>query len=89
MQAVVSITSQGQITVPASMRRYLGVNKREKVKATLVGEKIVLERLVSIDDLAGALAKRARTINKGLTFDEVVAREKRAAEQGWSSRFAK
>lgn len=89
MQAIVSITSQGQITVPVVMRRYLKIGKREKIKATLVGEKIVLERLMDIEDLAGIFATDAKKITKGLTRKEIDSAERKAIEEGWLSRFKK
>ena len=89
MQAIVSITSQGQITVPVDMRRYLKMRKREKIKATLVGEKIVLERMVDIEDLAGIFAVDAKKITKGMTQKEIELAERKASEDGWVSRFKK
>lgn len=89
MQTIVSITSQGQITVPMDMRRYLKMGKREKIKATLVGEKIVLERMVGIEDLAGIFATDAKKITKGMTRKEIELAERKAREDGWVSRFEK
>ena len=89
MQTIVSITSQGQITVPVDMRRYLKMGKREKIKATLVGKKIVLERLMDIDDLAGIFAVDAKKITKGMTQKEIELAERKASEDGWISRFKK
>jgi len=89
MQAIVSITNQGQVTVPVDMRRYLKMGKREKIKATLVGEKIVLERMVDIENLAGIFASQAKKITKGMTRKEIELAEKKAIEDGWVSRFKK
>jgi len=89
MQTIVSITSQGQITVPVDMRRYLKMGKREKIKATLVGKKIVLERLMDIDDLAGIFAVDAKKITKGMTQKEIERAERKAIEEGWIGRFKK
>lgn len=89
MQVIVSITNQGQVTVPVDMRRYLKMGKREKIKATLVGEKIVLERMVGIEDLAGVFANQAKKITKGMTRKEIELAEKKAIEEGWVSRFKK
>jgi len=89
MQTIVSITSQGQITVPVDMRRYLKMGKREKIKATLVGKKIVLERLMDIEDLAGIFAVDAKKITKGMTQKEIERAERKAIEEGWIGRFKK
>jgi len=89
MQAIVSITSQGQITVPMDMRRYLKMGRREKIKATLVGEKIVLERLSDIDDLGGVFADSAKKITRGMSQQEITLAEKKAIKGGWVSRFGK
>lgn len=89
MQAIVSITSQGQITVPMDMRRYLKMGKREKIKATLLGERIVLEKLPEIEDLAGTFEIDAKMATKGMTREEVMVAEKKAIEEGWLGRFTK
>jgi len=89
MQTIVSITSQGQITVPVDMRRYLKMGKREKIKATLVGKKIVLERLMDIEDLAGIFAVDAKKITKGMTQKEIERAERKTIEEGWIGRFKK
>ena len=89
MQSIVSITSQGQITVPMDMRRYLKMGKREKIKATLIGEKIMLEKLPEIEDLAGIFETDAKRITKGMTQKEILSAEKKAIEDGWVSRFKK
>lgn len=89
MQEIISITSQGQVTVPVSMRRYLKMGKNEKIKASLVGNKIVLEKLVDIKNLAGMFASQAKKINKSKTQEEIVAMERKAIEEMWISRFKK
>jgi hypothetical protein len=65
------------------------MGKREKIKATLVGEKIVLERLTDIEDLAGIFAVEAKKITKGMTQKEIELAERKASEDGWISRFKK
>lgn len=89
MQAIVSITSQGQITVPMDMRRYLKMGKREKIKATLVGERIVLEKLPEIEDLAGIFKIDAKRVTKNMTREEIASAEKKAIEEGWLNGFIK
>ncbi|MFH1864196.1 MAG: hypothetical protein ABIJ85_04850 [bacterium] len=65
------------------------MGKREKIKATLVGGKIVLERMVDIEELAGIFASQAKKITKGMTRKEIESAERKAIEEGWVSRFKK
>jgi AbrB family looped-hinge helix DNA binding protein len=69
----VSITSQGQISIPAPIRRLLGLNEGSKAIVSTDNGKIVIEPVVDFLDLAGTF----KTNEKPLTNDqlhEVVAR---------------
>jgi len=84
---MVSITSQGQITVPINMRKYLGVQKKQMIKAQAVNGKIILEKITDIEDLAGIFADQAKKITKGMTRKQILEAEEKAAEEGWTNRF--
>lgn len=67
----------------------LKMGKKEKIKAMLDGDKIVLERMVGIEDLAGVFANQAKKITKGMTRKEIELAERKAIEDGRTSRFKK
>jgi bifunctional DNA-binding transcriptional regulator/antitoxin component of YhaV-PrlF toxin-antitoxin module len=69
MQKIVSITSQGQITIPAVMQRQLGIKQFKKALVRVENKKIVVEPLPDFINLAGALAKKA---NKRKKIDELI-----------------
>jgi len=56
MKSIVSITRQGQITIPTEMRRRLGVEGQSQAIIELVGSKLVIEPRSDFWSLAGSLA---------------------------------
>ena len=60
MQSIVSITSQGQVTIPKEMRKLFGLKGSSKAIARLVGETIVIEPKVDFFDLAGSLRSKVK-----------------------------
>ncbi len=56
MGQVVSITSQGQISIPAALRRRLGLDKYRKAYVKEEAGKIVVEPVEDIFSLHGSLA---------------------------------
>ncbi len=75
---IVTITSQGQVTVPAKLRRALGLDKVKKAIVYQQKDKIVMEPVHSITQLAGIL-KSKRLKNK--TIEEIMRLEKKAVEK--------
>jgi len=59
----VSITSQGQITIPAPIRRKLGLNKSSKATATLTTEGLMLKPKVDFLTLGGSLVTNKKPIS--------------------------
>ncbi len=51
----VSITSQGQISIPIGLRRKLGLDKSKRALVTEIEGKIVLEPVKDLLDLKGSL----------------------------------
>jgi AbrB family looped-hinge helix DNA binding protein len=60
MTYIVSITSQGQMTIPAEIRLALGLQKASKAIVSTVGGKMVVEPEPDIMDLYGAFASKNR-----------------------------
>ena len=56
MQQIVSITSQGQLTIPESIRKAFGISESTKVMIKKVGSKIIVEPRNSFWSLAGSLS---------------------------------
>jgi AbrB family looped-hinge helix DNA binding protein len=68
MTYTISITSQGQLSIPAKIRRDLGFSAtNNKALLTIEGNKIILEPVVDLLDLAGSL----QTSKKPLTNSQL------------------
>jgi|Napbiome12C3dose_1001474.scaffolds.fasta_scaffold00049_36 AbrB family looped-hinge helix DNA binding protein len=63
MTYTVSITSQGQISIPAGFRRELGLNKGKKALVSLEGEKLIIEPVKDFLELAGSLKTNKRPLS--------------------------
>lgn len=63
----VSITSQGQISIPAPLRRKLGLDKKTKALVSAEGGKLVVEPVKDFLELAGTF----KTKKKPLTNEEL------------------
>lgn len=55
MTYMVSITSQGQISIPAKFRRELGLNKRKKALVSVEDKKLIVEPVKDFLELRGSL----------------------------------
>jgi len=75
MQQIVSITSQGQITIPASMRRKVSLNLFNKALIKTEDNKIVVEPIVDLLSLGGMLKNKAK---KQKNIDTVIKLEEKA-----------
>lgn len=79
MKEIVStITSKGQVTIPAEVRRHLGLKKSDKISFVIEEEgdvRLKAPRYPSVDSLRGA----AGSLKKPLSWSEMreIAREDR------------
>ena len=73
MTYLVTITSQGQISIPALFRRSLGLNKSRRAVVSLVGGKVIVEPVDDFMKLRGIFKS-----NRRYTVEE----EERAIEEG-------
>ncbi|OGG29850.1 hypothetical protein A3A63_04220 [Candidatus Gottesmanbacteria bacterium RIFCSPLOWO2_01_FULL_46_9] len=72
----VSITSQGQMSIPADLRRQLGLEKTRKAIVHADGRKLVIEPVRDILDFCGIFAskkKSSRAVERR-AFEEALAR---------------
>ena len=77
MTYTVSITSQGQISIPAKIRRALGLDKTSKALVSVEDKKIVIEPVKDLLELGGSLKTKRRTTPKQVrgAFEEYLAKE--------------
>jgi len=86
MSHIVTITTQGQISIPAAIRRQIGLDKTRKAFVSTVGKKIVVEPIPDLLELEGALHKYAI---KNKPIEEVMAMEEQAAGEAFAQRYRK
>ena len=86
MVHIVSITSQGQISIPAQIRRDMKLVGKKQATVRREGDKIIVEPTKDIMDFEGALTHKAL---KGKTIDEIIEIEKKAWERGAVERYLK
>ena len=78
MVYTVSITSQGQISIPAKFRKELGLEERKKALIKRVGDKLVVEPIEDFLQLKGSLKHKAI---KGKSIQEIIDLENQAIEE--------
>lgn len=81
MQQIVSITSQGQITIPAAMRRRLALDKYKKASVQTEKGRIIVEPVPDLLSLGGLLKKKAMK-DKGI--EEIMQLEKQTVIRSMS-----
>ena len=71
-----TVTSQGQVTIPAPIRKALGITKSKRVNITLDNKKAILEPEPDILDLYGVFKTKKRIPFKKAreAFGEYLAR---------------
>jgi len=84
MVYAVSITSQGQISIPVKIRRKLGLKKRGRAIVSEENGKIVVRPVKDFMELRGLLHNKAI---KGKTIDEIIELETAAAEEGFAENY--
>lgn len=58
--AIVQISAKGQITIPADIRKKLGIEPRSRVDIEVQKNEIVIRRSSSVRELSGILHKYAK-----------------------------
>ncbi|KKQ43208.1 MAG: hypothetical protein US60_C0006G0052 [Microgenomates group bacterium GW2011_GWC1_37_8] len=82
----VSITSQGQISIPAKIRRELGFHRSSKAIVSIEKGKMVVEPVVDFMSLKGSLH---RYVKKGMSLDKIIRMEEKAWEEAAVERYLK
>lgn len=75
-----TVTSQGQITIPAKFRRELDLDRAIISVSQKDKETIEIKKIPTLLSLAGSLTKYAKNIDKGLSSQEIIRRDKRAID---------
>lgn len=78
MVYTVTITSQGQISIPAKLRRKLGLEKNKRAIVTEEDGKIIIEPVKDLLELEGAFSHLAI---KGKPIEEIIKLEDEAIEK--------
>jgi len=84
-----TVTSQGQITIPAKLRRELGLDRATISITKNANDTIELKKTPDLLSLGGSLNKYSKNINKGLTGDEIIKEEKEAIEKARAEHYRK
>ena len=84
---LVTITSQGQITIPAKMRKALGFVPGSKVVASLESNKIHIEKDTDLLELIKTRKHKIPAYLKGKTMDEIIKIEKEAVADAVAERY--
>ncbi|MBI2103718.1 AbrB/MazE/SpoVT family DNA-binding domain-containing protein [Candidatus Woesebacteria bacterium] len=51
-----TVTTKGQVTIPAKIRRITGIKPSDKVVFKMSEDKVIIEKVPSLDSLFGSLA---------------------------------
>lgn len=86
MSFIVSITSQGQISIPAKIRRELGLGKHKKALIKREGNKMIVEPAGDFLDLAGSFRHKAI---KGKSMADIIKMEKEAVGEAIAQDYIK
>ena len=73
MQQIVTITDQGQITIPASMRRAISLDLYNKALVKIENKMIIVEPIIDLLSLGGVLinkSKKHEDIDKIIELEE-------------------
>lgn len=84
MTYVVSITSQGQISIPADIRRALGLDRHKKAVVRREGDKVIVEPVRDFLELEGVFKHKAI---KGKSIDEIMRLEEEAVAEAVADRY--
>jgi antitoxin PrlF len=84
MREIIStITSKGQVTIPAEIRKYLGITTNEKIAFVIDDEGVVRLRVPRYPNIA-SLRGAAGRLNKPLSWQEI---QKIAYEDRFNTKY--
>ncbi len=80
----VAVTSQGQISIPAKVRKLFGLDKMNKLLMRVQGDQIILEPVPDIMELEGVFKEYAL---KDTPPSEVIKLEKKALGKAFADAY--
>lgn len=85
----VTVTSQGQITIPAKLRRELDLDRA--ILSVTKNDKgnIEFEKVPDLLSLGGSLNKYMKNVDKGLSSQEIIKREKEGINKAREDHYRK
>ena len=84
MTHIVSITSQGQISIPADIRRALGLDKYKIASIRQEEERMIVEPVKDLLESKGIFKHKAI---KGKSIDEIMKMEEEAWEKSAAKKY--
>jgi len=87
MYYTATVTSQGQITIPVKLRRELDLDRATISITKNDRGNIEFEKVPDLLSLGGSLNKYAKNIDKGLSSQEVIKREKEAVAEAVAEEY--
>jgi AbrB family looped-hinge helix DNA binding protein len=79
MTFTVTITSQGQISIPAKLRRKLGLDKNKRALIREKNGEIIVKPVKDFLELAGSLSQYAK---KNKSMEQIMEEEEKAIGEG-------
>lgn len=88
-QEIVKITSKGQLTVPASIRKEVGLRRGSYIYMKPLGKLVVMKRVddLSLDEISSILQEVAR--ERGVTKVLLAKDIERVRSELWKERYGK
>lgn len=86
MGTFVTITAQGQISIPARFRRALGLERFRKALVNVRDDKIIIEPVGDVVSLAGVLSKKKM---KGKTINTIIKEEEKGIARAIAERHSR
>lgn len=83
----VTITSQGQISIPASMRKQFDLNPGDKLSIALEGSRLVLKPVEDIKGKHLGILRDKAKVNYGKSLDEILVLEDKVLDQTVAEKY--
>ena len=85
MTSFVTITSQGQISIPIHIRRMLGLERFRQAVIDVEDNKIIVEPVADILDFEGVLKLKAK---KGKPIGQIIEEEEKALAKAIMTKYS-
>lgn len=88
-QEIVKVTSKGQLTIPASIRGEVGLNRGSYIYMKSLGRLVVMKKVddLSLDEISSILQEVAR--EKGVTKALLAKDVERVRSELWKEKYGK